>query len=182
MPSDAVKRDRDKRAPYAALILDDGTNLVVDMDTGEVLEGRPPAMERLLSMALLAERTEDAWHVNGAALKAVIGKLLEQADLRKVKGGAGEASLVPWSNDFIPGGEALVQWLKDVEFPPAHYIALLAAATGFSPKAFREVCEVLHIGEGEVDRLANRSSGTYVKLSEPKLPAPKAERSKAPPA
>lgn len=180
MPSEAVKKDRDKRSPYAALILDDGTSLIIDMDTGEVLEGRPPSMERLLGMALEAERTEDAWHVAGAAYKALIGRLLDQSGLRKVKGGAGEATLVPWSNEFIPGGERLMQWLQDVEFPPAHYNALLAAATGFNPTSFREVCSALHIEEQAIAKLSQRSVGMAVRLSEPKLPAPKAERRKEP--
>lgn len=157
----------------------DGRDYAVNMATGEILDwpaGEVRTMDRFLSMAHYADAAAKAWEVAASAMKAVIRRELEEADIRSVKGGAGNASLVGGNADRVPGGEAFVQWLRDVEFPPGSYVDLLMVAQEFNVKGFEMVCGMLGIDERTREKVITRRPYSYVRLSGAKPPPPAIRR------
>lgn len=167
---------RPDKQPIVGIYTEDGESLLVDSETGEVLEGKPPKMERLLAMAINAEGAEKAWATAAATYKAIIARELREADLRKVSGGAGDAVRVVGANHYLGNTERFAQWMEDVEFPPDAIRALLACAVSFNVEGFIRLCESLGIEERDARKVINTTPFEYVRLTGPKLPPPRVEK------
>lgn len=165
------------KTPIAAIYPDDGGEpLLVDMDTGEVLEGRVPKMDRLLQLAFQAEAAEKAWGTAEATYKAIIRRELAQADIKKVSGGPGDAVRIAGANQYLGNGDALMQWMEDVEFPPDAIRPLLACAVSFNVDAFLLLCASLGIEESVARKVVRVTPWEYVRLYGAKPAPPRIER------
>lgn len=159
-----------------------GKAYVIDDQTGEILdwpEGEPRHMDRLVELALLADQSAKRWEDAAVGFKAAIRRMMDKSGVASVKASTGDAALTPWKKDRVPGGDGFLQWLRDVEFPPDSFRALLGAAQEYNVGGFESLCLALDIDADLVEKAITRQGGTYVRLTPARAPAPEISRARS---
>lgn len=143
---------------------------VFDEQTGEIYdwpEGESRKMNRLLELAFHAQEQAEYWADALGAWKALLARQMERAEVDRVNGGPGGASIQEGLNEGLRTGVELAQWCRDVEFPPAQYLSLITCvqAYGVNVAAFRHLIDELGIDQDKGEAMIQSRPYTWVKLT-----------------
>lgn len=134
-----MPRERDE---VSAVIMPDGTALLVDVATGEAMDEVTRAIPaaRLQGMALGLQRSITDSERALKAIEALLRREFGREAITEVKSQAGKSKLIPGRNEYI-GADDWKAYVEGHEPPPALVRAMADCVQAYSVKAVQAVFE-----------------------------------------